>query len=44
MTVELVLKTQSAAAAQRVSSRMQKESLVLETKLAVYMVQLMVFA
>ena len=44
MTVGLMLKAQSAAAAQQVSPRMKKESLALEAKSAVYMVQLKVFA
>ena len=41
--VVLMLETQPAAAAQRVSPRVKK-SLALETKLAVYMAQLTVFA
>ena len=44
MTVGLILKAQSAAAAQRVSPRVKKESLALEVNLVAYRVQLKVFA
>ena len=44
MMVGLMLKVQSAAAAQQVSPRVKKESLTLETKSAAYTVQLEVFA
>ena len=44
MMVGLMLKAQPAAAAKRVSPHVKKESLALETKLAVYKAQLTVFA